>query len=217
MLSSHAEATLGIRAGCSSCDYVRTFAEDLNGMFYRCPRCREGAIAVGGLAATAALPTPPPSSHDVPSPLRAEKTETEKEKAKPSERPPERPRSGTVRRLLVECDVCKFLVAIQPELFGKTVRCPECRADNLFTESSLEPVKDEIEGRLALQTLEQRPKPSEPPGPPPDPSPSLDDLAARERRKRVLVAVAIVAITIAAAVVHAYFRPHLPGQSSTAK
>jgi hypothetical protein len=205
MLSSDA---VSIRAGCSKCDYVRSFAPELGGMFYRCPRCKEGVIAVGG-DAVAALPAPPASSSaEAPSPLRQVKppalvdpSETPSG-AKPARAPLEeerrgeaddrRPRAGRVRRLLVECELCGYHVSITPELFGKTVRCPECRTDNAFTESTLEPVKDEIVGRIALAGHER--KLLHLPVAPPVISP---ELVARERRRRILVATLILIIIVA--------------------
>ncbi|MCW8141624.1 MAG: hypothetical protein KIT58_22195, partial [Planctomycetota bacterium] len=62
---------------------------------------------------------------------------------------------ATVRRIMVECGLCGFLVRIPPEFFGKTVHCPECAGDTVFSESTLEPVKDELVDRMALETAER--------------------------------------------------------------
>ena len=103
-----------------------------------------------------------------------------------------RPRAGRVRRVLVECELCGYHVSITPELFGKTVRCPECRADNAFTESTLEPVKDEIVGRIALTGHER--KLLHFPVAPPVISP---ELVARARRRRMLFVSLILIIIVA--------------------
>jgi hypothetical protein len=62
---------------------------------------------------------------------------------------------GTAQRLLVECALCGFLVRIPPAFFGKTIHCPECAGDTVFSESTLEPVKDELVDRMALETTER--------------------------------------------------------------
>jgi hypothetical protein len=62
---------------------------------------------------------------------------------------------ATVRRILVECGLCGFLVRIPPAFFGKTIHCPECAGDTIFSESALEPVKDELVDRMALETAER--------------------------------------------------------------
>src|SRR5256714_1013327 len=174
---------MGARAKCSRCDYLRTFSDDLRGTFYRCPKCREGVIAVPeeGSWAEASDDAPsvrpalgadetPPGAHfgarastefgssetdlaasdsghlaaddvsDVPG------AEVASDAGIPEEPVPIGPgkKPIKVRRILVECDLCGYHVAVPPELFGKTVHCPECRADMMFSESTLEPVKDEI-------------------------------------------------------------------------
>jgi hypothetical protein len=185
---------VGIQAGCSHCDYVRSFALDLRGMFYRCPRCKEGVIAVGGPAA-AGLDMPPTSGSTQGSgsaELRVKPPEPPRKKQDEIEAAIEKelskPRAGKVKKVLIECGLCGHHVAIMPEFFGKTVRCPECRGASAFTESTLEPVKEEILGRIALDSHERRmldrPVPPPVPGPPP----------LRNRRRRYL----IIAIAAAA-------------------
>jgi hypothetical protein len=63
---------------------------------------------------------------------------------------------ATARRILVECGLCGFLVRIPAEFFGKTVHCPECAGNTIFSESTLDPVKDEIIDRLVMETQERR-------------------------------------------------------------
>ena len=63
---------------------------------------------------------------------------------------------GLAQRLLVECSLCGYHVSILAEFFGKTVHCPECAGNTVFTESTLSPVKDELLDRLALDTQERR-------------------------------------------------------------
>jgi hypothetical protein len=63
---------------------------------------------------------------------------------------------ATARRILVECGLCGFLVRIPAEFFGKTVHCPECAGNTIFSESTLDPVKDELLDRLAMETQERR-------------------------------------------------------------
>lgn len=62
---------------------------------------------------------------------------------------------AAARQLLVECGLCGFLVRIPPEFFGKTVHCPECAGATVFSESTLEPVKDELLDRMMLETRER--------------------------------------------------------------
>lgn len=87
----------------------------------------------------------------------AEAAAAESEGAAPGALKPEyRGQIATARRILVECGLCGFLVQIPAELFGKTVHCPECAGNTIFTESTLDPVKDELLDRLALETGERR-------------------------------------------------------------
>lgn len=270
----------GIRAACSHCDYARQFSPDLGGRFYRCPKCRQGVIAVprasaeeaqrwrtsedewlgwtgkkaqaqapapGQLSATDVDPNAPVHAKK-PSgkaearvearvePARAPETRTkttgprkvaiepstsdliddsstsgsnvesarasttsspaaeplgssgsasspgEQSGSNASADPSETPRFGggpartpapasqgseeaanpnnkgevgTVRKILVECGLCGFHVGIPPAFFGKTVHCPSCAGDTVFSESTLEPVKDELFDRLALETHER--------------------------------------------------------------
>ncbi len=266
----------GIRAACSHCDYARQFSPDLGGRFYRCPKCRQGVIAVprasaeeaqrwrtsedewlgwtgkkppaaapGQLSATDVDPNAPvhatkkpsgkaeakaeprpepvarapegrtkttgprkvavePSTSDLiddsstsgsqPSHVESARASTasspaveplgssgsgsgdQSGSADPSETPrigggpartPASPAAdeaaspnnkgevGTVRKILVECGLCGFHVGIPPAFFGKTVHCPSCAGDTVFSESTLEPVKDELFDRLALETHER--------------------------------------------------------------
>jgi hypothetical protein len=61
-----------------------------------------------------------------------------------------------IRKVLVECGLCGFHVQIPVEFFGKTIHCPSCEGNAIFTESTLDPIKDEILDRLALETAERR-------------------------------------------------------------
>jgi hypothetical protein len=79
---------------------------------------------------------------------------------------------------------------VPPELFGKTVHCPECRADMMFSESSLEPVKDEIIGRIALEHSERRALEHAIPGPIPSP----DAVLRTHRRNAVIIVLLIAAL-----------------------
>jgi len=93
-----------------------------------------------------------------------------------------------VRRILVECALCGYHVAVPPELFGKTVHCPECRANMVFSESSLEPVKDEIIGRIAMDHAERRVLEHAIPGPIPSPAAVM-----RAHRRTVVVVLLLLA------------------------
>jgi hypothetical protein len=95
-----------------------------------------------------------------------------------------------VRRILVECALCGYHVAVPPELFGKTVHCPECRADMMFSESSLEPVKDEIIGRIALEHSERRAL-ENPVG---APIPSPEAMLRAHRRNAIIVVILCAAL-----------------------
>jgi hypothetical protein len=194
---------MGIRAGCSRCEYTRSFALELRGLFYRCPRCREGVIAVGGEAATAKLPMPPPgsgSSHETPSPLvvpRLGVVPISSDEIPPGGAAVDS--VGKVKRVLVECGLCGHHVTILPELFGKTVRCPECQGVSAFTESTLEPVKDEIMGRIAFDDFERRLLGRRIPAPVSGPEET-------KRRRRVQAAIFFTAGLVAAVVVLAASR-----------
>jgi hypothetical protein len=280
----------GIRAACSHCEYARQFSPDLGGRFYRCPRCRQGVIAVPRASAEEAQrwrtsedewlgwsgkrPQPPAQGQlsqtdvDPNAPVHTGKKPSGKAEARPEARPDARPEAkgeakfdaaprgktttgarkvaiepsmsdliddsstsgsaasgvdsarasttsspaadalssasasgagasdpsgsnasgdpsetprfgggparplpssgsdeaagpnnkgevGTVRKILVECGLCGFHVGIPPAFFGKTVHCPSCAGDTVFSESTLEPVKDELFDRLALETHER--------------------------------------------------------------
>lgn len=262
---------MGVRAKCSRCDYLRTFADELRGTYYRCPKCRQGVIAVPADAASAdesaeaprvrAARTPDDrSSEDAARALetatdeRAADAATDEGSAGPlrgvdetprgvlrmahpeagssvergsspdaastadaasapgeassigggasggeassvgdevssveepaSRTPSGRAKGGTfkVQRILVECEGCGNHVAVPPAFFGKTVHCPECRASMAFSESSLEPVKDEILGRIALEQQERRVLAHA--VPPPIESP---EIRARARRRQLAI------------------------------
>lgn len=237
----------GVQARCSHCAYVRRFSPELGGRYFRCPRCKQGVLAVprpsaeeaeawesthgawleqsARALASAGGPTGAPGSGSgsragaagsgssageaaqaALRPRRATPTddagddelsesdiddgelegseidESELEESEPDARPgspDEAPapfpfggagrgsggkpgnlvsRRGEVaaaRQLLVECGLCGFLVKIPPEFFGKTVHCPECAGATVFSESTLEPVKDELLDRLMLETRER--------------------------------------------------------------
>ncbi len=242
---------------------MRTFADDLRGTYYRCPKCREGVIAVPEEGSWAEPSDEAPAVKEAISDDgrkgRASKTTESESSSGGTTRPPappgldeaplkkaptdETPRgaffgtgpdahssegSGSVlppasasdvkdpsgeeepdfvepagdtkavlgssagrrpvkvRRILVECALCGYHVAVPPELFGKTVHCPECRADMMFSESSLEPVKDEIIGRIALEHAERRALANPIPGPIPSPATLL------RTRKRIAAVVSVL-------------------------
>lgn len=62
---------------------------------------------------------------------------------------------GAIRKVLVECGLCGFHVQIPVEFFGKAIHCPSCAGNSIFTESTLDPIKDEILDRLAVETSER--------------------------------------------------------------
>ena len=74
----------------------------------------------------------------------------------PEATPNNRGQVAAIRKVLVECGLCGFHVQIPVEFFGKTVNCPSCMGNAVFTESTLDPIKDEILDRLALETAERR-------------------------------------------------------------
>lgn len=229
----------GLRAECSHCDYSRRFSPELSGRYFRCPKCRQGVLAVprassedqqrwrsseerwlvprkdeaakgGGVAPAGGDPSETPdgivalgraaerAAADASAPpgrrrpsqpagkvarasVGATKTDlapipapssdgsaeapvvearTSKETASSvdaaeSDDPGHRGEIATARRIMVECGLCGFLVGIPPAFFGKTVHCPECAGDTVFSESTLEPVKDELIDRMALETAER--------------------------------------------------------------
>lgn len=223
-------ASEGLRATCSHCDYTRRFSPELGGRYFRCPKCRQGVLAVprasveeqerwrssedrwlharsssdderpaktppkgdpsetpagvlamaragaperaagrGSRGGSPATKTPPGTDrpqlqatlkdedlpdHDDEASRRAH-AETASSADAASGTEDNRGQVATVRRILVECGLCGFLVRIPPEFFGKTVHCPECAGDTVFSESTLEPVKDELVDRMALDTAER--------------------------------------------------------------
>lgn len=230
---AHSLASEGLRAACSHCDYSRRFSPELSGRYFRCPKCKQGVLAVPRasvedqarwrssedrwLVAREGDGGPPegrPAKKDRPKPT-GDPSETPTgavAMARAGEQPsagrgsrgaaaraPERApldatlkddsvaqesdsaasrrvhaetassadalesddsddhrgQVATVRRILVECGLCGFLVRIPPEFFGKTVHCPECAGDTVFSESTLEPVKDELVDRMALESAER--------------------------------------------------------------
>ena len=92
-----------------------------------------------------AAPTPAPAPEPPPQP------EPEDDAG-----PRHRGEVAAARRILVECGLCGYLVRIPAEFFGKTVHCPECAGDTVFSESTLDPVKEELLDRLTLETNERR-------------------------------------------------------------
>ncbi|MGE0710456.1 MAG: hypothetical protein AB7N76_09930 [Planctomycetota bacterium] len=74
----------------------------------------------------------------------------------PGPSPNNRGQVAPIRKVLVECGLCGFHVQIPVEFFGKTIHCPSCQGNAIFTESTLDPIKDEILDRLALETAERR-------------------------------------------------------------
>lgn len=224
----------GLRAECSHCDYSRRFSPELGGRYFRCPKCRQGVLAVPrasnedqqrwrsseerwlvpskgeaakgdaepasgsgdpsetpnvivqaaqAAAAAAAEPKRRPSQRapkakpaaatktdlaPIPAassdgsaeaaptpPTSKETTSSANAEGSESDDPGHRGEIATVRRITVECGLCGFLVQIPPAFFGKTVHCPECAGDTVFSESTLEPVKDELIDRMALETAER--------------------------------------------------------------
>jgi hypothetical protein len=214
----------GLRARCSHCDYGRRFSPELGGKYFRCPKCRQGVLAVprasadsqerwrssedrwlgteqaakdsragrgdetpegivalaraqkgparpgGSSRATAKQPAKGPLAETLADPDAAPKKATADTKSEDdripipdekSETPAAEDASdhrgevATVRRIIVECGLCGFMVKIPPAFFGKTVHCPECAGDTVFSESALEPVKDELVDRMALDTAER--------------------------------------------------------------
>lgn len=250
-------ASEGLRAACSHCDYLRRFSPELSGRYFRCPKCRQGVLAVprasaeeqarwrssedrwlvareaqapagaekkprrgprrggdpsetpvgvvamgkaapgragarperGGAAGPPAdaaaddddraplqatlkdddAPVPAPPGRRDPSDEESRRVHAETASSADSVSVPvpvvesagddvdddNRGQVATVRRILVECGLCSFLVRIPPEFFGKTVHCPECAGDTVFSESTLEPVKDELVDRMALESAER--------------------------------------------------------------
>lgn len=277
---------MGVRAKCSRCDYLRTFAEELRGTYYRCPKCRQGVIAVpvdavsleesaeaprvraarmpdnrssedaaralesatgegsadaettgeastegplrgvdetprgvlmhahvesasspdtkssrdtksspeAGSSVDAASAPDAASSPDTSSTSgdTTSTSETDAESAPRAASGSARTGKGgtfKVQRILVECEGCGHHVAVPPAFFGKTVHCPECRADMAFSESSLEPVKDEILGRIAMEQQERRVLGHA--VPPPIESP---EVRKRARRRQLLVVAGLGAL-----------------------
>jgi hypothetical protein len=224
------ESGVGVRAKCSRCDYLRTFADELRGTYYRCPKCRQGVIAVppdaeskeesvdAPAVRSARMPdnrsseeaaralesqSDAPSSADDDAQARgvdetprgvltvalADRGEPSSESADGAKTvsPLARGQTFTVRRILVECAGCGHHVAVPPQFFGKTVHCPECRADMAFSESSLEPVKDEILGRIAIEQTERLLLRSA--VPPPIESP---EARRRAHRRHVMIVIALL-------------------------
>jgi hypothetical protein len=126
-------------------------------------RTPKAAKAAAAATKTDLAPIPAPSSDGsaealaAPSPTTSKETTSSVDAASGSgsEDPAHKGEVGTVRRIMVECGLCGFLVGIPPAFFGKTVHCPECAGDTVFSESTLEPVKDELVDRMALETAER--------------------------------------------------------------
>jgi len=234
------DRTLSLEGRCSHCRFTRRFSRELAGRFYRCPKCKNGVLAVpldsGDDSAElpvqlstssvdertartlariqraqedpaedsakvairldsgdAGDPFPSDSLDDIVA-ARARQRETEEhtlldltaleqraakaaaaesepglsktsvagdrpipvDSPDPDARPNFRGEVAAIRKVLVECGLCGFHVQIPVEFFGKTVNCPSCQGNAVFTESTLDPIKDEILDRLALETAERR-------------------------------------------------------------
>ncbi len=196
-------ASSGLRTECTKCDYARRFAPEYGGRYFRCPRCREGVLAVPRASVeqarawqtsedawlralveqVGAADAPPPAkgaggpdagpgggppaggppaggaddgssdeTNKVAPPLQAAKPGAAAAPAGPAHKG----EVAQARRILVECGLCGFHVGIPPAFFGKTVHCPACAGDTVFSESTLEPVKDELIDRMILETHERR-------------------------------------------------------------
>jgi hypothetical protein len=121
--------------------------------------------AVGSTAEGTRLGDPPGDSSSLEAaPAAKPMQETLADSSAEEERVDNRGQVTEVRRILVECGLCGFLVRIPAEFFGKTVHCPECAGNAIFTESTLDPVKDELLDRLIMETGERKvlfPTPSE--------------------------------------------------------
>jgi hypothetical protein len=111
--------------------------------------------AVGSTAEESAL-APGVSETEVGGVAAEESADAEASAAGGDEPTDHRGEVATARRILVECGLCGFLVRIPAEFFGKTVHCPECAGNTIFSESTLDPVKDELLDRLILETGERR-------------------------------------------------------------
>jgi hypothetical protein len=168
---------MAIQASCSHCDYARDFSAGLSGRFYRCPKCGDGVIAIPRASdevsqtwridhdswleqSAARIGVEKPSlesDEESEAPESIEDAALEDASASSAEPPApnHKGRVASARKILVECALCRFLVRIPPEFFGKTVHCPNCRGDTMFTESVLEPVKDELIDRLYLESRER--------------------------------------------------------------
>ncbi|MCA8920775.1 MAG: hypothetical protein KDD82_03135 [Planctomycetes bacterium] len=163
-------ATGQLETRCNRCAYRRSFSLDLGGRYYRCPQCKQGVLAVPRPSAEDASSwrdgqtawiresaqrlgvdfdeVAPPESDEVSQPDAVEELDSD-------EAPNNRGEAAAVRKLLVECALCDFLVQIPTEFFGKTVQCRNCAGNIVFTESTLEPIKDELLDRLLLESRER--------------------------------------------------------------
>ena len=165
---------MAIQANCSHCDYARAFSPDLSGRFYRCPKCGDGVIAIPrasdevsqtwrvdreswleNSARRLGVERAGLQDDDESAAESIEDGALEDGSDASAETPDHKGRIASARKILVECALCRFLVRIPPEFFGKTVHCPNCRGDTMFTESVLEPVKDELIDRLYLESRER--------------------------------------------------------------
>ena len=117
------------------------------------------ALDLTGLAARALADV---SETDVDRPPATPRDESEEAPAPPNHRG----KIGAIRKVLVECGLCGFHVQVPVEFFGKAIHCPNCAGNSIFTESTLDPIKDEILDRLGAETSERgaiyRGEPSEP-------------------------------------------------------
>jgi len=174
-----------LQTRCSHCSYTRSFSLELGGRYYRCPECQQGVLAVPRPSAEdasvwreehetwirdsatrlgvdpgevsqadeASLPDEASQLDDASPP--DEVSQPGIEAIDSDETPNYRGKAAGARKLLVECALCDFLVQIPPEFFGKTVQCRNCAGNIVFTESTLEPIKDELLDRLLLESRER--------------------------------------------------------------
>jgi hypothetical protein len=166
---------VAIEATCSQCKFRRVFAPELSGRFYRCPKCREGVIAVPHTtddemsawetsqdaweaeeSASFEAVRADEASADEASADEASEDEDSLGDDSNADSESNRGQVATARKILVECGLCHFHINVPPAFFGKTVHCPNCAGDTMFSESTLEPVKDEILDRLIMETSERR-------------------------------------------------------------
>jgi len=120
------------------------------------------ALDLTGLAARARAEVSETDVDRPPATPRAPDPDSEEQPAPPNHRG----KIGAIRKVLVECGLCGFHVQVPVEFFGKAIHCPNCAGNSIFTESTLDPIKDEILDRLGAETSERgaiyRGEPGEP-------------------------------------------------------